>query len=65
MGGWSGRLSSMQLVGVTEKWIPEWVKASNLLVGILASHSEVQFDWLIITKDSEQTLEISHKVQGL
>ncbi|MCL1044943.1 hypothetical protein L2737_06320 [Shewanella electrodiphila] len=43
----------------------EKVKTINLLGGKLASHSEVQFDWLAVTKDSEQTLEISHKVQGL
>ncbi len=48
-----------------EEFFGEKVKTSDLLAGKLASHSEVQFDWLAITKDSEQTLEISHKVQGL
>jgi len=48
-----------------DEFFGEEVKTSNLLAGKLASHSEVQFDWIAITKDSEQTLEISHKVQGL
>lgn len=48
-----------------DEFFGEEVKTSNLLAGKLAPHSEVQFDWIAITKDSEQTLEISHKIQGL
>ena len=48
-----------------DEFFGEKVKTSNLLYGKLASHSEVQFDWLAVTKDSEQTLDVSHKVQGL
>lgn len=47
------------------KFFGEEVKTSNLLAGNLSSHSEVQFDWIAITKDSHQTLETSNKVQGL
>ncbi|WNZ54944.1 hypothetical protein QT397_18985 [Microbulbifer sp. MKSA007] len=28
-------------------------------------YSEVIFDWLVVTKDREQTIELSRKVQGL
>ncbi|XZZ33552.1 hypothetical protein ACJJI4_12890 [Microbulbifer sp. TRSA002] len=28
-------------------------------------YSEVLFDWLVVTKDREQTIELSRKVQGL
>ena len=48
-----------------DEFFGEQVKTSNAVYGNLASHSEVQFDWLVVTKDSEQTLEICHKVQGL
>lgn len=40
----------------------EPVKSSNLVCGSLSGYSEVQFDWLVITKNEEQTLEIAHKV---
>lgn len=48
-----------------DEFFGEQVKTSNIISGELASHSEVLFDWLVVTKDSEQTLEIAHKVQGL
>ncbi len=48
-----------------DEFFGERVKTSNLLFGKLASHSEVQFDWLAITKDNKQTLDISQKMQGL
>ncbi|MGL6260080.1 hypothetical protein [Vibrio sp. WXL210] len=43
----------------------EPVKTSNLVYSKLASYSEVQFDWLVVTDSNEQTLEIAHKVEGL
>ena len=48
-----------------DTFFTEKVKTCNTISGSLASHSEVQFDWLVITNSSEQTLEIAHKVQGL
>jgi hypothetical protein len=48
-----------------DEFFGEHVTASNSLCGNTASHSEVQFDWLVVTKDSKQTLKICHKVQGL
>ena len=49
----------------SDEFFGEQVKASNNIYGKLASHSEVQFDWLVVTNGSEQTLEIANKVQGL
>ena len=49
----------------TDEFFGEQVKTSDGIQGKVASHSEVQFDWLVVTKDSKQTLEIAHKVQGL
>ncbi|HDS1212535.1 TPA: hypothetical protein QD007_003151 [Shewanella algae] len=43
----------------------EQAKTSNHIYGKLGSSSEVLFDWLVVTKNSEQTVEIGHKVQGL
>jgi hypothetical protein len=43
----------------------ERVKVSNLIYGRVGSSSEVMFDWVVVTKNNEQTLEISHKVLGL
>jgi|GEM_PF-3249726 len=48
-----------------DEFFGEQVKASNKVYGKLASHSEVLFDWLVVTENSKQTLEIAHKVQGL
>jgi hypothetical protein len=49
----------------TDEFFGEQVKTSNQVFGNLASHSEVQFDWLVVTNNSEQTLAIARKVQGL
>ncbi|MFK8013134.1 MAG: hypothetical protein AB8B80_13925 [Marinicellaceae bacterium] len=32
---------------------------------VTGQYSEVLFDWLVVTKDSEQTIELSRKVEGL
>ena len=32
---------------------------------VTGQYSEVLFDWLVVTKDSKQTIELAHKVQGL
>ena len=48
-----------------DEFFGEQVKTSSNVQGKLASHSEVQFDWLVVTNNSKQTLEISHKVQCL
>jgi hypothetical protein len=52
-------------VAKADEFFGEQVRTSNLIYGELASHSELAFDWLVVTKDSEQTLEISHRVKGL
>jgi hypothetical protein len=33
--------------------------------GVTGEYSEVFFDWLVVTKDKKQTIEIARKVQGL
>lgn len=33
--------------------------------GVTGKYSEVLFDWLVVTKDNEQTIDIARKVQGL
>jgi hypothetical protein len=30
--------------------------------GLIGEQSEVQFDWLVITKDNEQTLKLAEKI---
>ncbi|WP_414430073.1 hypothetical protein ACMG4M_11815 [Alcanivorax sp. IL3] len=32
---------------------------------VTGQYSEVLFDWLVVTKDSKQTIELTNKVQGL
>jgi hypothetical protein len=47
-----------------EEFFGEITKVSKLY-GVTGEYSEVLFDWLVITKDREQTIELAHKVQGL
>lgn len=32
---------------------------------VTGQYSEILFDWLVVTKDSGQTIELTNKVQGL
>ncbi|OZG74062.1 hypothetical protein BTA51_09845 [Hahella sp. CCB-MM4] len=48
-----------------DKFFGEDVRSSNQVYGEMASHSEVQLDRLVVTKNTEQTIKIAHKVQGL
>lgn len=48
-----------------DSFFEEETKTSNHIYGKLGASSEVQFDWLVVTKDNDQTLKIGHKVQGL
>ncbi|MBU2713823.1 hypothetical protein [Zooshikella harenae] len=33
--------------------------------GATGEYSEVLFDWLVVTKNRKQTIELAHKVKGL
>ncbi|WP_299583566.1 hypothetical protein [uncultured Microbulbifer sp.] len=48
-----------------DSFFDEATKTSNHIYGKLGVSSEVQFDWLVVTKDTEQTLKIGQKVLGL
>ncbi len=47
-----------------DEFFGEQTKVSKFY-GVTGQYSEVLFDWLVVTKDSEQTINLSHKVQGL
>ncbi|MGF1705484.1 hypothetical protein [Enterovibrio baiacu] len=48
----------------SDDFFGEEVKTSQFY-GVTGEFSEVLFDWLVVTKDREQTIELAHKVQGL
>ncbi len=48
----------------SDDFLGEEVKTSQFC-GVTGEFSEVLFDWLVVTKDREQTIELAHKVQGL
>lgn len=47
-----------------EEFFGEDTKVSKFY-SVMGKYSEVLFDWLVVTKDQEQTIELAHKVQGL
>lgn len=47
-----------------EKFFGEKAKVSKFY-RVTGEYSEVFFDWLVVTKDREQTIELAYKVQGL
>ena len=46
-----------------EEFFGEEAKVSKFY-NVTGEYSEVLFDWLVVTKNSEQTIELSHKVEG-
>jgi hypothetical protein len=47
-----------------EEFFGEKAKTSEFY-GVTGEFSEVLFDWLVVTKNREQTRELAHKVQSL
>ena len=47
-----------------EEFFGEDAKVSKFY-NVTGSYSEVLFDWLVVTKDREQTIKLAHNVQGL
>lgn len=46
-----------------EEFFGEEAKVSKFY-DVTGKYSEVLFDWLVVTKDREQTIKLAHKVQG-
>ncbi|WP_226647330.1 hypothetical protein [Microbulbifer variabilis] len=47
-----------------EEFFGEEARVSKFYA-VTGQYSEVQFDWLVVTKDSNQTVELANKIQGL
>lgn len=47
-----------------EEFFGEKAKVSEF-DGVTGKYSEVLFDWLVVTKNQEQTISLAHKMQGL
>ena len=50
--------------GKNGEFFGEKVQVSKFYA-VTGQYSEVLFDWLVVTKNDEQTIELAHKVQGL
>ncbi|WNO10622.1 hypothetical protein [Teredinibacter sp. KSP-S5-2] len=47
-----------------DEFFGEKTKTSNFY-NATGQYSEVLFDWLVVTKNQEQTIKLSQKIQGL